>query len=108
MLWPFADIVISKFPSPALPASTVNCTFLPTTPLLTEPTTTFVASYDFAIKGVPYIESNSKQNKKKKKIANWEVIPKIESYIIFVVALLYTTTHTYFKLCQWSYDYYYS
>lgn len=44
MLWPLADIVISRFPSPASPASTVKCTGRPTVPFVTEPTATFVAS----------------------------------------------------------------
>lgn len=63
ILWPFAEIVISKFPSPASPASTVNWTFRPTTPLLTDPTTTFVASYDLAMKGVPYLKYTMDRNK---------------------------------------------
>lgn len=64
ILWPLADIVISKFPSPASPASTVNWTFRPTVPLLTDPTATLVASYDFATKGVPYcIQKKQMKNK---------------------------------------------
>lgn len=54
MLWPLAEIVISRFPSPASPASTVNCTGRPIDPLVTDPTETFLASYDLATNGVPY------------------------------------------------------
>lgn len=44
ILCPLADIVISKFPSPLSPASTLNWTGLPTVPFVTDPTETFVAS----------------------------------------------------------------
>lgn len=53
MLWPLAEIVISKFPSPASCASTVNCTGLPIDPFVTAPTKTLFASYDFDTNGVP-------------------------------------------------------
>lgn len=60
MLCPFAEIVISRFPSPASPASTVNWTGRPTEPLVTDPTDTFLASYDFAMNGVPWKLKNLK------------------------------------------------